>query len=379
MDIQPSVEGPAYVGNDGSWLSLAGLRDARSLGVRMLAGSATTISVCIAAYAGWLRGDTDLARLVWIALSVVAVFGLDLLPTHVCQARTWLRILLMVIWIALLVFVTEGQVTFFQHEELNAADKRAMAVPVIAEPILQQWSARSPLVIAQDRAAVSAKLAAVDVGRCLASTCPTLQARKAALSAKLAALAVEADEAKRREAQEDHQQEQADKVQALRDARRANPVASTLASLLGVNELRLNSILAFIPSVVLDGLAVACWLLAVDEPRRVSKPVRATGDDSHSRAKSRIVVATGVEPSAVTTEPVVATHDPDVEAAVGDAPATSDDDATLGRIHEAVVTGRLKATQRAIRELLRCQQKEAARLNRLYAERFGGRAADCVG
>ncbi|ARK79259.1 hypothetical protein BOC40_01560 [Burkholderia pseudomallei] len=372
-NIQPSVEGPTYIVDDESSLSFAGLRDPRFLSVRMLAISTTAISVCIAAYAGWLRGDTALARLVWIALSVVAVFGLHLLPTHVCQAGTRLRILLMVIWAALLVFVTEGQVTFFHSEELNAADKRAMAVPVIIAPSLQQWLGRSPLAIARDRAAVSAKLAAVNVGRCPAGTCPTLQTRKAALSAELAALAVEADEAKRREAEEDRQQAQADKSQALRDARRANPVASTLASLLGTGESRLNSILVFIPTVVLDGLAVACWLLVGDKGRRAPKYVSVAGDVNHSVAKSRIVVATEVGLGAVTTEPVVATHDPDVVAAVGDAPTLSEDDATLGKIHEAVVTGRLNATQRAIRELLRCQQKEAARLNRLYAERFGSR------
>jgi hypothetical protein len=372
---QPSAGTPTHVADNASSPSFADIRRARLVTLCALGASATAISVCIAAYAGGLRGDTGLAQLVWIALGVVAVFGLHLLPMYFSQAGTWLRTLLFVIWIALLAFVMDGQATFFLIEQINAGDKRAKAVPVIIDAIAQMPSGRSPTVIADDAAEVSAKLALVDAIRCTAGACPTVRVRKATLSARLAALVVEADEVKRREAEEDRRQAQADKVQAIRDSRRSNPVASSLASLLDTTEARLNSILVFIPTVVLDGLAVACWLLVAEEKRRARQRGCVAFDDCTVVAQPQVRVKAKEAAAAVTTEPVVATCEPVAVAAVDSMSGKSEDDTVLDEIHKGVVTGRVKATQTEIRKFLRCGQQKAGRLNRIYAERFGSTSA----
>lgn len=370
---QLSAGTPTHIADKTSSPSFADIRRARLVTLWALGASATAISVCIAAYAGWLRGDTGLAQLVWIALGVVAVFGLHLLPMYFSQAGTWLRTLLFVIWVALLAFVMEGQVTFFLIEQINAGDKRAKAVPLMIQAIAQTPSGRSPTLIARDAAEVNAKLALVDAIRCPAGACPTVQARKATLSARLAALTVEADEAKRREAEEDRRQAQADEAQAIRDSRRANPFASSLASLLDTTEARLNSILVFIPTVVLDGLAVACWLLLAGKERRARQRACVAFDDCPLVAQ--VTVATKDEPGAVTAKLDVATCEPVAVAAVGSTSGKSEDDTVLDELHKAVVTGRIKATQTAIRKFRRCGQQEAGRLNRMYAERFGSASA----
>ncbi|WP_461241609.1 hypothetical protein [Ralstonia sp. SA306] len=354
---------------DASSASVVGLRPAQLLVLRALGTSATAISVAIAAYAGQLRGDTEQTQFMWIALSVVAVLALHLLPMFIRQAGVWLRVLLSAIWIGLLVFVIEGQVTFVLVEQLNAGDKRAMAVPVVAVPAPKEASGRTPTVIAQDAAKISAMLAAVSVTPCPAGACTTRQARKAALSAQLAALDVEASEAKRNEAAEDRWQAEADRVQSLRDARRVNPVASSLSSLLGTTEARLNLILAFMPTIVLDGVAVVCWLLLATESQRTRQRAVVAYDNSNAVAQSPAIVVAAPEVVATAAEPVV-TRTETVTAIEGGS-AKSDDDQLVDEIRKAVAAGRLVATQAAIRKFLQCGQPKAGRLNRLYVARFG--------
>lgn len=355
---------------DASSASVVGMRPEQLLVLCVLGTSATAISIAIAAYAGRLRGDTEQTQFMWIALGVVAVLALHLLPMYIRQAGVWLHMLLSAIWIGLLVFVVEGQVTFVLTEQLNAGDKRAMAVPMVAVPTLKEASGRTPTAIAQDVAKIRAMLAAVSVPQCPAGTCPTRQARKAALSAQLAALDVEASEAKRHEAAEDRWQAEADRVQSLRDARRANPVASSLASLLGTTEARLNSILAFMPTIVLDGVAVVCWLLLATGSQRTRQPAAVAYDNSNAVAQSPASVVAASDVVAMAAELVVT--ESETVAAIEGGSAKPDDDQLVDEIRKAVMAGRLVATQAAIRKFLQCGQPKAGRLNRLYVARFGG-------
>lgn len=334
-----------------------------------LALVATLASLGMATYAGWQSGGLLTERIIRIALTGVAVLFVHWLPTGWSALRGAARFAAIALWTVATTVVLYGQTSFFMISQQHAGELRAAAVPA---PAVSTGTSlppgRSRTAIAKDTAKVSTDLARAQAARCI-DDCPALKVRRARLAAEIMALHTEADEAQRREANEDRRYAQADRADELRSTVRADPVAFPVASWLGTTEHRVELLIGLAYAVVLEGAAVVGWLLVSVAPSRAAVvsdlgPVRS--DQGHSR------------------DPAVSDRDaapPDRDAIVSDRPVAgsksagslvmSDDDLLLKKIHEAVVAGELKPTQQAIRKLLRCGQPKAGSLNRQYLARFG--------
>lgn len=339
---------------------------------------ATAASLGIATFAGWQRGGLPAERAMNIVLSCVAVLFAHLLPAgwHALGRRT--RFFAFALWCVSLVVVLYGQVTFFMVSQLHAGDQRAETVPGTVQHYMNMPPGRTLTQIAQDTANVTGDLARAKARPCL-DNCPGLNVRRSALAAQLAALDTEASEAKRREAEEDRRVAEAERIEVLRAALRADPVASVVASWVHTTESRLELMLAVACAVVLEGSAVMGWTL-------VSVAMgRASSRESVVLGRAAVVP----EPHVVAPQPGFAT----IDSAAGDGelaavavvqgitptgsdarPFLSEDDLLLEKIHDAVLAGEVDSTQESIRKLLRCGQPKAGRLNRLYRDRFGRRA-----
>jgi hypothetical protein len=332
-----------------------------------LAILATSASLGIAAYAGWQRGGLLVERAMIVTLGGVAVLYAHLFPMGWRLLRVPARICALAIWCFSVAVVLYGQVAFFMVSHQHAGSQRASTVPVTVVPsgtILPP--SRTLTEIAQDVAKVNADLANANARRC-AGNCPALKVRRTILAAQLAALDTETGEAKRREAEEDRRNEQADRHEALRAALRVDPVASSVAPLLGTTDSGLELMLAVACAVVLEGAAIVGWLLVSVASCRVAV-VSDRGPVKSDRAGSREALASGREDAAPKSEAVA----PDRAVTAGESagsPVTSEDNFLLQKIHTAVVCGELKPTQEAIRKFLRCGQPKAGSLNRQY--RFG--------
>lgn len=342
------------------------------------ATAATAVSLGIATYAGWLRGGLPVERAMNIALGAVAVLYVHLLPVGWRSLRVPARVCACVLWGIALVVVLYAQLMFFMVSQQHAGEKRAGALaPVVVTPASPvRPPGRTLTDIARDVAQASADLARADARRCMGD-CPSLKARQTILAAQLVALRTEADEAKRREADEDRLDEQADRNDALRAKLRADPVAWQVAPWLGTTEGSLELLLAFACAVVLEGAAIIGWLMASVALRRVASRATVVSDqETVAREPEAVAPIDGITVSDSQERisvclPVAATVGPVSEASGKSNLVVSEDDLLLDKIRDAVVTGHLKPTQEAIRKFLRCGQPKAGNLNRLYLARFG--------
>lgn len=329
----------------------------------------TSTSLGIATYAGWQRGGPLVEHMMNVALGGVAVLYVHLLPMGGRMLRVPARICAVAMWCVSVVVVLYGQVSFFVVSHQHAGNQRASTVLVTVVPHGTGLPPGRTLTdIAQNVAKVSGDLASVNARHC-AGECPTLKVRRSILAAQLAALNTEAGEAKRREAEEDRRNEQADRNEALRATLRADPVVSPVASWLGTTERGLELMLALACAVVLEGAAIIGWLLVSVASGRAAAATDC-GLVKQGRAGGRETIASSRETAAPEREAVAPGRAVTVGESVGSL-VTSEDDLLLKKIHEAVVTGQLKPTQEAIRKLLRCRQPKAGSLNRQYIARFG--------
>ncbi|WP_155836847.1 hypothetical protein [Paraburkholderia mimosarum] len=341
------------------------------------ATAATAVSLGIATYAGWLRGGLPVERAMNIALGAVAVLYVHLLPVGWRSLRVPARVCACVLWGIALVVVLYAQLTCFMVSQRHAGEKRAALAPVIVTPASPvRPPGRTLTDIARDVAQVSADLARADARRCIGD-CPSLKVRQTSLAAQLAALRTEADEAKRREAEQDRLHDQADRNEAMRAMLSADPVASQVAPWLGTTEGGLDMLMAFACAVVLEGAAIIGWLMVSVAPDRVVSRAPVASDRAALAPEPEAVAPTNGIPASDspgrTNEcpPVASTVAPVSEAYGESSAVVSEDDQLLEKIRDAVVTGHLKPTQDAIRKFLRCGQPKAGNLNRLYLARFG--------
>lgn len=341
------------------------------------ATAATAVSLGIATYAGWLRGGLPVERAMNIALGAVAVLYVHLLPVGWRSLRVPACVCACALWGIALIVVLYAQLTFFMVSQQHAGEKRAALAPVVVTPASPvRPPGRTLTDIARDVAQASADLARADARRCMAD-CPSLKARQMILAAQLAALRTEADEAKRREADEDRLDEQADRNDALRAKLRADPVASQVAPWLGTTEGSLELLVAFACAVVLEGAAIIGWLMASVALRRVASRATVVSDqETVAREPEAVAPIDGITVSDSQERisvclPVASTVGPVSETSGESNLVVSEDDLLLDKIRDAVVTGHLKPTQEAIRKFLRCGQPKAGNLNRLYLARFG--------
>jgi len=358
----------------------------------MVAVLPTTVSLGIATYAAWLRGGTLAQRLMLVGLAGVATLYVHaFLPMRWRALSVSTRVVGGLVWCFGVLVVMYGQATFIVASQWEAGNQRAASVPVTPGPEgADVPPGRSLTEIARDAARASADLALVESRRCIGD-CRTLTSRKTILSAQVAALNTEADEAKRREAEEDRRNEQADRIEALRATLRASPVAALVALRLGTTEATVELAQAIACAVVLEGAAIMGWLSVSVSLRRPVGRASVASDD-HQPVVSVQSVASDVtepvvrgqpvsvsDPVEVVPESALPVADAAVVVPVGECveeqanvgPLSSEDDELLTIIHKEVVDGRLKPTQKAIRDYIGRGQPEACRLRRLYVARFG--------
>ncbi|OMR52449.1 hypothetical protein AQ726_15565 [Burkholderia pseudomallei] len=346
---------------------------------------ATAASLAIASFAGWQHGSLPAERAMNVTLCCIAVLYVHLLPGGWGLLGVTARICALAIWWIGVAVVLYGQVSFFMLSERHAGDERAASITQgAAPPGAIMRAGRTRTQIALDVEKVTAELARADARRC-GGGCPALTVRRQTLAAQIAALNTEADEAMRREADEDRRVARADHYEALQASLRADPVASVVASWLHTSGNRLELILAFACAVVLEGSAILGWLLVSSAGGRVpGRAVVVSGRETVAMSGCDAATAKGTvarqrefpiadhtvsegESSAV----VCATG---VTVATNGATDSVADERRLEQIRNAVLAGTLVPTQESIRRLLRCRQPTAGRLNRLYADRFGSQA-----
>ena len=271
---------------------------------------ATTVSLGIAAYAGWSRGGTLVQRTMIVATAEVAVLYVHLIPMRWRAFAAPIRIAAGALWIVGIVVVMIGQATFFVESQRDAGDQRAASVPVVETPNRVGASrGRSLAEIAEARVKVVTDLARIEARRCVRA-CPSVAAGKAELTARLAALDAETAEAKRREAEEDRVTAQVARDDALRSSLRVDPVASQIAPWLDTTGSRLELVQAVAFAVVLEWAAVMGWLLVSAGRQRARQSVDATAADCKSVAESQGTVAATVLPVAMAGGAVVTTAEP---------------------------------------------------------------------
>ncbi|MCQ4563106.1 hypothetical protein NOX31_30205, partial [Burkholderia contaminans] len=220
---------------------------------------ASAISLGINVYAGMLRAGSVTEQICTVATSLVAVLCMYLAPMLWRFAPTRARVVLAVLWLLAVCSVLRGQVDVLAFANVHAADERAQTVAVVAVPSVATGPAgRNLTVIEQDVAQASIDLAHVNARRCVGE-CRSLRLRKVELSAQLAVLNAEADEAKRRAAEQDWRRDQVSRAQELSESRRAEPGTALVAPWLGTTEARLELLMNFVLVVVLEGTACFCW------------------------------------------------------------------------------------------------------------------------
>ncbi|TPA31611.1 hypothetical protein DIJ61_04415 [Burkholderia pseudomallei] len=332
-----------------------------------LAIAATGTAITLSVLSGWQRGGSIPERLVWVAIGIVLVASAHLLPALVYSASWTLRGVATGLWLGCMAAAVYGHSTFFLLAQAHAGERRAASVPSPTMP-----SGLNLAAVMNERAEVTAQLAAADVRRCVGD-CPTLRVRRARLAAKLDALNAQADDVRRIDAQHD-------RIAAQRDALLADPVTSRLATLLAIPSARVELLSSLLFAAVLEGVACLLWSVSLRSPTLPAvvaavtvpapPPITSAGE------------ATTVTPLAVT--PVMAGHDEasasrsnvtDRRSGTGnsralrDSPVTplpelspADDD--VARLIRDIAAGRVRPTVADIRRHLGCSQARAAALRR---------------
>ncbi|CAN0617963.1 conserved membrane protein of unknown function [Burkholderia multivorans] len=357
------MEQPGDMSSCGTSLSPSQVNSTANVTTLVLAVFVTAVSLAIAAFGGWQRGGTFAEQMIDVALAAVAVLFVHLMPSQWRALGLTARVIAGVLWLLGLVVVVSGQAAFILLSQQRAGNIRAASVLAITMPTVKSvQDDRNLTLIAGDIVKVSTELARVQSRGC-ERRCSILVVRKAALTARLAALNIEADEVKRHEAEADRIAAHVERDAELRDSLRADPVASHFARSFGTTESPVMLGQAVASAVVLEGAAILAWLSVVVAPDRVVRRANRAGDSS---------AAAMSQPTMIDVAPI-ARGDDALNYPMTDARALvlSDDERVLDHIHAAVRAGRLKPTQKSIREFVGCGQKKAGDLNRLYAERFG--------
>ncbi|KWK63362.1 hypothetical protein [Burkholderia stagnalis] len=339
---------------------------------------ATIVSIAIAMYAGWHRGGSVVERVMSISISCVAVVFVHLLPMGRRLLNGSARLFAFLLWVVGLIVVLYGQVTFVLVSRQHAGDQRVAMAPTFTQPFLRVTSPRRTLTeIAREASKAKVDLARVEARSCVGD-CQWLKVRRTILETQLATLETEAGEARRHEAEEDRHNRLVDQEAASRAALRADPVASEVATWLGTTEGRLELLLALACSVVLEGAAITGWMLVSVRSSRANGRAAVMAGRIDESLEQRVVApesgaATGDHsPSVADLDGISAAGVTIADDTATDSECVGDDFHLLREIHKAVVAGRLRPTQAAIRSFLKCGQSKASRLKREYFVRFDG-------
>ncbi|MFM0097511.1 hypothetical protein PQQ87_17990 [Paraburkholderia nemoris] len=239
-----------------------------------------------------------------------------------------------------------GHAVFFVLAQKHAGEARAAVVPVVSVPV------RNLAEIASDRASAVARLARV-AGRKCGDRCAAVRTERTTIDAHLVALDAEAAEVTRRQL-----------ALGLADAERAAAKADPLAGLLtafGVTAGRVDLVAGMAFSIVLEGVACFCWLLALRPTEPPAKTVMPTQGASHVSPVTPVTrtstFVTRGSNDAVGRKSAIDSH----------AAGQADD---LTRVLTAARNGTLRGTVTEIRKHLGCSQAKAASLRKQLVQQM---------
>jgi hypothetical protein len=281
---------------------------------------------------------------------VVLVTGAHLLPALVRDAQWRVRATGCLLWVACLATTCYGHTIFFVLAQEHAGERRASTV-ISAD---SEQAGRSLTAAMSERAAVTRQLAFAQAQRCVRD-CGLLDARRTTLAAKLDALEAEHDDIRRRQSQDD-------RVNAQRDALRADPVTSRLAALLGTTTARVDLLSGLAFAAVLEGVACLLWTVVLRSAYSTEPVVDVT-----RMTQPAVAAVTSVDaPSSLGTEAVTGSYGrPDDP--VPPLPVTNAADDVVTQLAREIAAGRVRATVVDIRRHLGCSQARAVALRRQLA------------
>ncbi|GAB7534628.1 hypothetical protein [Burkholderia sp. 3C] len=322
----------------------------------MLAILATSTALSLSVLAGWQRGGTLPERLTWIAIGVVLVISAHLLPALIRGVSVPARIVGSLLWAACLAAACYGHAEFFAFAQLHAGEQRAATVA--SAPTVT--GGRSLVTVMEERAAVTAQLAAANARYC-AGNCVTLDGRRATLAAKIEALDAEADSIRR-------QQVAMDQTVSRRDMLLVDPITSRLAALLGTTNARIDLLTSLAFAAVLEGVACVLWTTTIRPS--VSHSLSANQGDANS-----VVMATDLNQSGASVTSVASAREtvssndapPPIQPAALSPHVESTND-TLVQLRRDIAAGLLRPTVADIRIHLACSQARALALRRELAQ-----------
>ncbi|ALS66601.1 MULTISPECIES: hypothetical protein [Pandoraea] len=308
-----------------------------------LAVAATSTAIGISVIASEQRGGTRAERVVWVTLGVVLVLSAHLLPALVRGVPRRVRLAGYLLWGACMLTAINSHAYFFLFAAQHAAQRRAEAAPVV----LAEITGRSLTVVMRERAEVSARLATANAQSC-SGKCPTLEARRVTLTARLEALNAEVSDIRRA-------QDLDDRAMTRHDARMADPVTARLATLLGTAGARVDLLTGLAFASVLEGVACLLWSVAL-HPRckpyveavapTVAHEVRESHDDADGDCDGHAMPNQSVTPFSIASQ----------------TPEAIDHDAA--QLAQDIAAGRLRPTVADIRRHLGCSQARAIALRR---------------
>lgn len=312
----------------------------------LLAVVATGTAISMSVLAGWQRGGWLAERVVWVALGIVLVAGAHLLPALCRSAPLCGRVVGAVLWLGCMGAASYGHATFFLLSQLHAGELRVSAIPVASIPPHRELTA-----VMADRASVMATLARADARRCIRD-CPTWQARRTSLAARLDALDAEADDIRRYQTIEDGNAEH-------RMTARDDPVTARLAKFCGIPEARLNLFAGLSFAAVLEGLACLLWWVALIH--------RASKSSVTDRQRMEHDVTVGTTPMVTPAQsPAPMAVQPPVPSVVP--PTVPLPESDIARLQRDINSGIVKPTVASIRQHLGCSQARASALRRQLAD-----------
>jgi hypothetical protein len=307
----------------------------------LLAVVATGTAISMSVLAGWQRGGWLAERLVWVAIGVVLVAGAHLLPALCRSAPLSGRVVGAVLWLGCMAATSYGHATFFLLSQFHAGELRVSTIPVVRTPAHRELTA-----VMANRASLTAELARSDARRCTRD-CPTWQARRTSLAARLDALDAEAADVRRYQAMEDGNAER-------RVTARDDPVTARLATLCGIADAGLDLFAGLAFAAVLEGVACLLWWIALTPQARES-PVTDRHGPAHD-VTAETPMTTLVKSPTPTT--VRSTIPPVVQ------PTITAPELDIARLRRDIESGVVKLTVAGIRQHLGCSQAKASVLRR---------------
>jgi hypothetical protein len=311
-----------------------------------LAVVATGAAISMSVLAGWQRGGWLAERLVWVAIGVVLVAGAHLLPALCRSAPLSGRVFGAVLWLGCMAAASYGHATFFLLSQFHAGELRVSTVPVASVPAHRELTA-----VRANRASVTAELARTDARRCTRD-CPTWQARRTSLAARLDALDAEAADVRRYQAIEDGNA-------GRRVTARDDPVTARLATLCGIADTRLDLFAGLAFAAVLEGLACLLWWIAL-VPQALESSVTDRQRVAHDVTAETSPVTT------VTQSPAPTTVQSTVPSVIPPTVLLRESD--IAKLRRDIKSGAVKPTVASIRQHLGCSQAKASALRRQLAD-----------